>query len=271
MAPVPHRCIATVRFGGTAAAARKMVYSRHPYDCHFRIDNKRIGAHRRPLSAQSAVLAAKFRSGWMHAADIIIDGVSFYGFTAFLAYFYSGHIKLTAANLPDILRLATEYRVPKLLDRCAVYLDDNIGSANVIEWLALATKYHIQVSMCEMLLATDALAAPAFLECDVATLAALLERMVFDCDEQDIFDACMRWAGHKCAAKGLDADDRANLRRELGRCFECIRFELMPNEAFVERYVKWRDLFTRDEAERYLLHFACNHRAEQMDNGGRAV
>lgn len=262
----PRRCITTVRSAGTGAVRLRNL-QRNPFDCYFCVEGKRIGVHRWPLTSLSTVLTTKFDTEWTAAVDIRIDGVSFAGFMAFREYCYSGRLNIMPSNVADILHLANEYQIQELTNCCSAYLYRSLSSANAIETLTLTTKYGIPVDTwgCAMILDNEVLDTEPFYGCDVATLHTLLEERAFFSYERDIFDAVMRWAERKCMAKGLDAGNCMNLRKELGKCFDLIQFKLMPNGAFVERYEKWPKLFAPGEVQEYLLYFARNHRTEQME------
>lgn len=237
--------------------------------CYFRVEGRLIAAQRHILSEQSDVFAAKFDGDWAGSADITIDDSSFDAFSLFVQYFYSGQLDVNATNVAAILYLADKFAVDRLIGVCSKFLCASarrIGGAIVALELAvrheLGTKFHFLDVINRN--AVAAFGCTEFVRCDKATLREMLDANGLCCDQETIFDACIRWAQHKCTEKRLDAGCPVNVRRELGECFGLIDFRAMQVEAFIRRYNAWNGVFRRSEGEEVLLYI-CRNQMRQID------
>lgn len=239
------------------------------YHCYFRVEGRLIAAQRHILSEQSDVFAAKFDGDWAGMGDITIDDSSFDAFSSFVEYFYSGQIDVSMTNVAAIMHLADKFAVERLIGVCSKFLCANarrIGGAIVALELAvryeLGTKHHFLDTINRN--AVAAFGCTEFLRCDKATLHEMLDGNGLCCDQETIFDNCIRWAQHKCTAKRLDASCALNIRRELDECFGLIDFRAMQVEAFIRRYNEWNGVFRRSEGEEVLLYI-CRNQLRQIE------
>lgn len=136
-----------------------------------------------------------FGENWKTPDDIRIDGVTHYAFTAFLAFFYTNRIALTAQNVADILDLAQKYNVAALLDGCSRFLCDKLSVESVFDALSLSIRYHLNETKGKLIarifgtsllsIEKDSenamLKTQGFMGCDVDTLHTLLQAGVILC------------------------------------------------------------------------------------------
>lgn len=196
--------------------------------------------------------------------EIDIADASFEAFRSFLSSFYTGCVTLTSANIAEIFYLTHKYDIESMFNGCSKYLLDSFTTNNSIMSLELAKRYqleHLHIEFLERIRdnADAVFQTSHFLKCDSATLHAILQTDddddELDCDAESIFDACIRWAQQQCADKRIDPKCMKNIRMVLGDSFGLISFEKMNGKSFAERYRVWKELFTREEAEKILLHF----------------
>lgn len=212
-----------------------------------------------------------FSGTWNVSADIIIKDASFEVFTDFLAYFYKSRLTFTMANIATILHLSHKYNVENLCKRCVKYLMDHIDGDNAIVCLGLVKHYQLQLSANKWTILGRAVKQAPFtsndyLDCDMAALQAVQEMLRTSPNpicEEIIFDTAIRWAKHKCTENELDATIPNNLRDELGKCFALEHFKRMTRGGFAKRYISWKEMFTREEAEEIFLHLC-----DKQSSGG---
>lgn len=62
------------------------------------------------------------------------------------------------------------------------------------------------------------------MECDRDVLTSILKLDSLNCNETELFGACIAWAKAACKRKGVDDSKVDNLRNELGGAIFEIRF-----------------------------------------------
>lgn len=91
-----------------------------------------------------------------------------------------------------------------------------------------------------------------FLTCERVMLYHILSLDALNCNETEVFDACISWAQSKCEHEGLDAASTANLRDALGDAIFKIRFCSMTGEQFATIDENYSGIFLeRDSIQVY--------------------
>lgn len=264
--PPPPTTAKKVAFN-TLAKVIASTYGPDSTDCCFQcIDKstktiKNIKCHRKLLSALSPVFATMFNDTWRKdSTPILIEDTSAEAFEVFLAYFYQGTIEFTQRNVIGVLHLAHKYDIGELVTSCSTYAIEQLRTENVVHLYRFATRYDstdLKQKCLQFLINNPAgvFKSSAFLQCGKRTLKEILKIPILACKEHTIFDACIEWAKAKCQQKKIDESRPENLRAALNDCFELIRFTDMGREEFAERYESFKTMFTREEADAYVMHF----------------
>lgn len=233
-----------------------------------------LKVHKKVLAAISPVFSTLFKGQWKKINAIAITDASYAAFECFMQYFYKDRIEVSQANVVDVLHLAYKYEVTDLAFNCELFMSGQISIANVLDYYSAASRLDLNLVQihCEKLFSEQperVLKLPEFIECDKTTLAAFLRNVPASCDVGQVFDACIEWAKRACRLSGSNPADMADVRAQLGACFELIRFTDMTFEAITGRYKMLTALFTKDEMddvfERIFDHI--RHRYVQPLNG----
>ncbi|XP_055308277.1 BTB/POZ domain-containing protein 3-like [Sitodiplosis mosellana] len=236
-------------------AIKKLYGDERTADVHFICKSKeRIPAHKYLLAAASDVLDAIFYGSIKEKGDVEIDDASAVGFKEFLRFFYFNKIKLTMANISDVMNLGQKYNVTECFDLCVRFLAENLTIVNALEVHSLAVLFEQDdlKTKCEYSIefhTEDILKSTIFLECDQRHLNHILKLDSLSCSEAVVFEAAMSWV--------KAASNQQNLTKEivqthLGELFYEIRFRSMSHDQFVDLLPSYGKLFTGDEFNEIL-------------------
>lgn len=202
-----------------------------------------------------------FSGNWSEdSKPIPIDDSSADAFETFLAYFYKGQVELNTDNITDILYLAHKYDVDELLVSCSKFAMEQLCAENAVRYWAIGIDFGLNdlEAKCKEFIAANTaqvFTSEAFVQCDAGILKKILELETKSCGVDIKFDACIKWAKSICRGKKIDDSDPTNLRAELGKCFDLIRFKEMTRVNFVERYESYKAMFTKEESDGIAMHF----------------
>lgn len=241
---------------GVAAEAIKKLYGdEKTADVHFTFKSKeRVPAHKYLLAAASDVFDAMFYGPVKEKGDVEIDDASAVGFMEFLRFFYFNQIKLTMANIGDVLNLGQKYDINECVNLCLRFLIENLTIDNVLEVFSLAILFEqddlrekcedfIEYNTEEILQTTN------FLECDRQVLNHILKLRSLSCSETVVFEAVMSWVKVASKQEELTKDI---VETHLGDLFHEIRFRSMCYDEFVDLLPSYGKLFTGDEYREIL-------------------
>lgn len=222
-------------------------------DVKFIIDAEVIHAHRCVLAAVSPKYETQFFGAAPEKDVINVNGVSPAAFNEFLQFFYTENISLTIGNIEDVLKLAKQSLVDDLVVHCTNFLIDIVGM-DKLRWcyrLALNHENKLLEDFCVKHISeniTDAFRTMDFWRCEHDVLCHLLDHDALNCNEIDIFDACMLWAQAKCQHERIDATNTANLRAVLGDAVFKIRFCCMKADDFATIDKKYSGFLSAEES-----------------------
>jgi len=108
-------------------------------DVTFFIEGNQLSAHKVILYARCSYFKKMFDSGMLESQQkqIQIPHEKYQTFSGLLQYIYSNRVDLRDDNVVDILCLANAYGMPRLVELCERFLQNNI-SENASELLSLA-------------------------------------------------------------------------------------------------------------------------------------
>lgn len=231
-------------------------------DVHFKFPNDgktMVPAHKAILGIDNSVFNAMFFGPMKEKNVVEIVDATVSAFKEFLQFFYLASVTLTMENIEEVVRLADKYDMPKCLDSCAIFLRDQLTNDNMIDGYQLAILMNNQplIEFCEgkiEMFTKNNLKSGTFLRCDKAVLERILKFDRLNCKEYDLFIACIEWAKSSCRVNGLDENELANLKDQLGDCFYLIRFETMEMKeiAMILANKRHRHLFSQDEQAEFI-------------------
>lgn len=219
----------------------------------FKLDKgNQLPAHKIILASGSSVFRAMLFGGWKEKDVVEIVDSSLDGFKEFLQFFYLDNVQLTMENLEEVVQLADKYDILDCLNNYAASLIGKLAVDNIClgYQLAVMTDHGSLKKYCERYICAfpvDVFQSIAFLSINSTVLKHILEFETLNCDETDIFKACLSWAKVKCKETGMDENNPNDLKHLLGDCFYLIRFCAMQQEQFAEYTAEYKGLFTRDE------------------------
>lgn len=120
-------------------AVKKLYQNEKTADVHFIFETEEnIPAHKYLLAAARDVFDTMFYGSIKEKGDVKIGDVSAAVFMEFLRFFYFNTIKLTMANIFDIIHLGHKYEVAECFNLCVRYLGENLTVDNVHQVHSLA-------------------------------------------------------------------------------------------------------------------------------------
>lgn len=212
----------------------------------------KIPAHKAILAALSPVFRAMFFGLLKERADVDIFGASAHGFKDFLQFFYLDRVVLSIDTIDEVVQLADRYDMAQYINNCINFFAQNLTSKNV------CIAYQLSISLnnvnlknlCKEFICTytsNVFASDAFIRCNQTVLKHILELDVLQCEEANVFRACVEWAKFACKENNLDENKGENKRKVLGDCLYLIRFSTIKAEEFANYAQMHETMFTPDE------------------------
>lgn len=211
----------------------------------------RIGAHRILLANNSDVFKEMF---YGEDEPIDFDGeiamadVSQEVFKDFLQFFYLSEVKLHADIISGLMYLGQKYKVMQCVEMCVQFLKDIATADNILIAIGLAVQYNHAdlLKFCEqfIILNTDAvLASDGFLECELQTLAYVINANLLACSEIKLFESCMEWVKAKSKQTILTKEI---VDEHLGDLFYEIRFGAISIQELCNLAMKYDLVLSKD-------------------------
>lgn len=271
MAATSEKTIKKFNFNASNRAIRE-IFNEESTDISFSFPNagkQKIDAHKTLLSALSPVFKAMFSGNWKESTQVEILDAHFDEFNEFAQYFYTDEITVSTKNVGELLYLAKKYEIPDLVSACSSFLMEHESLDNMVNCLSLACTFELDALKvkCKKIICsntTKVVESEAFIHCDKNALFEILSIDSSSCPEEKVFDACIKWAEHKCAERKIEKNGE-NLRCMLGNCFDSIRFKEIPIADFNKRLILYKDMFTKDEIIAFMdthVHNRFNPRRE---------
>ncbi|XP_046386661.1 BTB/POZ domain-containing protein 1-like isoform X2 [Ischnura elegans] len=235
-------------------------------DVHFIVgrDNQqqRIPAHKFVLTVGSGVFDAMFNGTLATQSETIeLPDVEPAAFLALLRFLYSDEVCIEPETVMTTLYTAKKYVVPALEKHCVEFLKGNLCSENAFLLLTQARLFD-EPQLAALCLESidqstaEAFAADGFVDVDLDTLAAVLERDTLRIREAKVFQAVVRWSEAECRRQQLPPTPE-NRRAVLGRVLGLVRFPLMTVEEFAVGAAQ-SGLLTDREVVSLFLYFTVN-------------
>lgn len=97
-----------------------------------------------------------------------------------------------------------------------------------------------------------------FLQCSENILKDILQLNSLNCKEITVFEGAINWATQSLMRRGQNVTDE-NIRKELGNCFNLIRFPCLKMNEFITCVEKYRNLLHFEEYMD-ILHYLASGR-----------
>lgn len=172
-------------------------------DVHFLVgkgsQQQRIPAHKFVLSVGSAVFDALFNGAMAtQNSEIELPDVEPAAFLALLCFLYSDEVFIGPESVMMTLYTAKKYAVPALEKACVDFLKCNLSSDNAFMMLTQARLFDEPqlAALCFETIdknTSEALTADGFVDIDLDTLCAVLDRDTLRIREARLFQAVLRY------------------------------------------------------------------------------
>ncbi|KAG4073797.1 hypothetical protein HA402_001021 [Bradysia odoriphaga] len=273
------KTISKVRPNPIAIKSLKQLYADKDEtgDVCFIIQSERIRAHRCVLAAISFKYKTQFYGSQPDKGDIEVVGSSASAFRKFIEFFYLDEIVLTTEDIEGVLDLAKQSLVNEFVQLCVDFLIEMTSMDNVFLGYRLAILYDIDElkNLCESLIKKDTVkvlkSEDFIINCDRDLLLTVLKLDTLNCNETEVFDACIEWAKAACKRRNIDPGEMKNLRNELDDAITQIRFGSMTTEEFVIRQRSYGGLFSQDETNEifYMIGQLKDFKSEKFNQTPR--
>lgn len=226
-------------------------------DVHFIFPNNGpifVPAHRDILASVSPAFKKMFSEPREDIEFVNIYGTTASAFKEFLQLVYLPEISFTMGNLEEIVYLVIKYGMQEHFKKSSEYLQRHLTTDNVLMIYQLAIRFNnlplktfCEQSLC--VLTRLVLRSKDFLQCERKTIEQILQQNALECNEADLFEACIAWAKVWCMDNGLDEYNAEVLRNALGNCFYFIRFGAMEAKDLnsILSHPVYINLFTQEE------------------------
>ncbi|GAB0095055.1 hypothetical protein DMENIID0001_103860 [Sergentomyia squamirostris] len=188
--------------------------------------------------------------------ELPIQDVTYEIFLFFLRYCYTGKVDLTPESAISVMKLAQRFNMQHLMKICEESIEKMISSKTCLLLYSQCSYLSSESGLRRKILDTiaenffcliqDRTLMKIFVELPLKSIREIASLDHLQCDEMELFDALMRWAGHTCQKYQVASIPR-NLRQILCDVFYKIRFPDMKVEWFLEVQAKYPELFTFSE------------------------
>lgn len=208
-------------------------------DIHFVFPNddkgEEVPAHKLLLGAASPVFKVMMNGDWLEKKIVKITDFHACAFKELLQFIYLPEVTLTIGNVEEVVRLADKYDMLDCFDTCADQLEANLTTENMV-WgyqLAITLNNEQLMKFCEnriQIHTEEIIRSEMFLHCSREVIGHILKLDTLQCNEVELFNACIEWAKVACLKHELDESNSENLKNQLGPCFYAFRFGAMDGE-----------------------------------------
>ncbi|XP_055317517.1 BTB/POZ domain-containing protein 6-like [Sitodiplosis mosellana] len=228
------------------------------FDVEFNDQYERIPAHKVLLATASDVFRTMLNGSWLEKDEAKIVDASPSAFKEFLQFIYLGRVKVTTANVAQVMNMGKKYDIPECLNACHDFLLNTLTNENMCMGYGLAILLEDKrlMEFCESKIkynTKEILSSGSFLHCDRKVLRHILQLDSLFCTGAELFEAYMSWV--KSASK-QEHLTRELIQEHLGGLFYAIPFGSMSLKEFAAFDRSYEDLFTLDEHKEILQMFA---------------
>ncbi|XP_055306153.1 BTB/POZ domain-containing protein 2-like [Sitodiplosis mosellana] len=218
----------------------------------FEGESQKVPANKSILAVLSPVFRAMFYGAIKEKGDVKIVDTNGKTFKAFLQFFYLKNVTVPMESIEDVIRLADYYDIKNHVSECAMLLVNNLSLDDICWGYQLAYFLHNDKlkEYCVKVISAfplDIFKSNSFHQCNPVILQQILQLDSLNCNESDVFDACLSWAKNYCNQNGMDDSNAQNLKSALGECFELIRFGAMKVDEFTVHAKLYTGMFSDGE------------------------
>lgn len=236
-------------------------------------DNVLIPAHKSILAADSPVFYREFYVHCREATTFRISNTSPDLLCKFLASFYGKSMQLHRAELPELMQMAYDFDAGKCKETCHAFMHKSLdtGIDDVLWILQFALNYNCK-QIRERCIETIHRYGDFLIETDAfLTSTRQVFKLIVGADfagrnEKKLFAACVEWAKRRIEVQNVPTPN--DIHREIGKCFEMIRFDAMSAEQFVECLSEFTMIFGPDEIQAISRTISGRRQPMVEPNGG---
>ncbi|XP_055317509.1 BTB/POZ domain-containing protein 2-like isoform X2 [Sitodiplosis mosellana] len=228
------------------------------FDVEFNDQYERIPAHKLLLANASDVFRSMLNGSWLEKEEAKIVDASPSAFKEFLQFIYLGRVKVTTANVAQVMNMGKKYDILACLDACQDFLLNTLTNENMCMGYGLAILLEDErlMEFCENKIkcnTNEILSSSSFLDCDQKVLKRILQLDWLSCTAANVNEACMSWL--KSASK-QEQLTREIVQKHLGDLFYEIPFGSMSPKEFAAFDRSYESLFKADEYREIIQMFA---------------
>lgn len=191
-------------------------------------------------------------------------------FCTFLSFFYRSSMRLKRDDVPDLMQLAYKFDANRCKQMCYNFLKTTLetGCDDVLWVLQLSIDHkckEIYERCVDMVhsFSYHLIETEQFQSCSRDVLTIILNDEFDGRNEWKLFDACVKWAQH-ATIKHKKTMSWEDIRRQLGDCFQLIRFNRMTSSEFVQCLSKYANIFGNKEINEISTAIIATERQNQL-------
>lgn len=235
-------------------------------------DDVLIPAHKSILAAGSTVFYRQFYVQSRTFNSFRIPNTTADMICKFLTSFYGKSMKMHRDDVPELMQLAYDFDAGKCKQICHQFMHKSLdaGIDDVLWILELALNHDCTVirDRCvekirqygDFLIETD-----AFLACRRQVFKMVVSNDFVGRNEKKLFAACIEWAKRRIDPK--KSTSPKEIRREIGKSFQMIHFNLMNDVQFVECLSQFTMIFRTDEIQEISKAISDQRECQHQSNG----
>ncbi len=177
-------------------------------DVQLQVGGKIFSVHRTILAAMSdyfrAMLGGGFKESNKIDKPIVLEGISAVGFEVILDGIYTMELKLTIANILDVIPIACMLQIKPIIEECEDFLISSMEADNVFSHAVVAERFSLNKAMeysaeYKKACFPEILQTLEFKELDAQEVVNYLSipDLFLHGKEMTVFDAAIGWLEHK--------------------------------------------------------------------------
>ncbi|XP_055298897.1 BTB/POZ domain-containing protein 3-like [Sitodiplosis mosellana] len=250
----------SMRKSGVLQKIQNLYLNPNGADVWFVFDGERVPGHKFMLTASSPWLSTMFNGSLPEDKDVDMTNgrATVDAFKEFLQFSYMDDVTLTMENIEGVIDLAKQSLADDIFEKCEEFLIKSLTNDSMFFGYQLALMYEAKKlkTFCEDEICSNAekvFKSSSFLEFPYEFLENVLRCDELNCEEKDIFDACIAWAQAACTRNNEDPSNAESLRAQLKESIYQIRFCSMTKEDVAACIRSCRGLFTANELEEIVF------------------
>lgn len=206
---------------------------------------KTVPAHKVILALLSPTFKAMFSEEIEGRHVVHINVTRIDAFEEFLQFFYMEKVQLTMKNMKEVARFVKEYDIVEHVKFCIGKFRSELDIENIC-WayqLAIFFEHNWMIDSCSnyiKIFSYDIFQSISFCHCDKEVINKILHLNALACSNNELKEACLRWARSTCIRIGIDDNLYENLQDQLEGCVPTMNTNDNTSALQLERYGQGR-------------------------------